>query len=72
MGKAISFFSTSIPLTDQGPTVSGLCVVPALPFLFDHPVEHAVDTIFEKAESMVFGTPESENVRNAGEIKKEL
>lgn len=56
----------------QGPTVSGLCVVPALPFLFDHPVEHVIDAVFERAESAVFGTRESENVRNAGEIKKEL
>jgi mitochondrial fission process protein 1 len=26
-----------------GPTVTGLAVVPALPYLFDHPVEKVID-----------------------------
>jgi fission process protein 1 len=30
-----------------GPTVAGLAVVPALPYLFDHPVEHVVDKAFD-------------------------
>jgi fission process protein 1 len=30
-----------------GPTVTGLAIVPVLPYLFDHPVERATDTIFE-------------------------
>ncbi|PPR02475.1 hypothetical protein CVT24_002024 [Panaeolus cyanescens] len=30
-----------------GPTITGLAVVPALPYLFDHPVEHATDRIFD-------------------------
>lgn len=34
----------------SGPTVAGLAAVPALPFLFDHPVEHAVDTAFNWVE----------------------
>lgn len=29
-----------------GPTISGLCVVPALPFMFDHPVEHACEFLW--------------------------
>lgn len=33
-----------------GPTLSGLAVVPFLPYLFDKPVEHAVDYVFEKIE----------------------
>lgn len=32
-----------------GPTVAGLAVVPAMPFVFDHPIEHAVDWAFEQA-----------------------
>lgn len=57
----------------QGPTISGLAVVPALPYLFDHPVEHAVDTVFEKVEALAFGKAESSTVRDAGtETKKEL
>ena len=30
------------------PTICGLAVVPALPFMFDHPVEHVVDTVYDK------------------------
>ncbi|KAJ7688448.1 mitochondrial 18 KDa protein-domain-containing protein [Mycena rosella] len=29
-----------------GPTVTGLAIVPVLPFLFDHPVEHVTDRVF--------------------------
>lgn len=29
-----------------GPTVTGLAIVPALPYMFDHPVEHATERIF--------------------------
>jgi len=38
-----------------GPTVSGLAVVPALPFMFDHPVERAVDFVWETVEENVLG-----------------
>lgn len=31
-----------------GPTIAGLSVVPALPFMFDHPVEHVMDWVFAK------------------------
>ncbi len=30
-----------------GPTLSGLAVVPALPYLYDHPVEVATDRAFD-------------------------
>lgn len=33
-----------------GPTVTGLSLVPGLPYLFDHPVERATDTVFEWVE----------------------
>ncbi|KIJ20093.1 hypothetical protein PAXINDRAFT_107811 [Paxillus involutus ATCC 200175] len=42
-----------------GPTLSGLAVVPALPYLFDEPVEKAVDGLWQWAE------------RRAGIIKEE-
>jgi fission process protein 1 len=29
-----------------GPTMTGLAVIPGLPFLFDHPVEHVTDRAF--------------------------
>lgn len=36
-----------------GPAAVGLGVVPALPYLFDHPVEHAVDRLWEKVDEIV-------------------
>nr|CAG4715673.1 unnamed protein product [Naegleria fowleri] len=30
------------------PTISGLAVVPLLPFMFDHPVEYLVDKLYDK------------------------
>jgi fission process protein 1 len=33
-----------------GPTVTGLAIVPALPYIFDHPVEVAADRAFEWVE----------------------
>ncbi|KAI0316982.1 mitochondrial 18 KDa protein-domain-containing protein [Amylostereum chailletii] len=34
-------------LRSWGPTVTGLAIVPALPYLFDHPVESVTDRAFE-------------------------
>lgn len=33
-----------------GPTVTGLAIVPVLPYLFDKPVEHVTDAVFEWIE----------------------
>lgn len=30
-----------------GPTMTGLAIVPVLPYLFDHPVEKATDRVFD-------------------------
>ncbi|KAJ6627545.1 mitochondrial 18 KDa protein-domain-containing protein [Mycena sp. CBHHK59/15] len=30
-----------------GPTATGLAIVPILPYLYDHPVEHVTDRVFE-------------------------
>ena len=37
-----------------GPTLAGLAIVPVLPYLFDKPVEHAVDRLSEWLESRIF------------------
>lgn len=37
-----------------GPTLAGLAVVPVLPYLFDKPVEHAIDRAWEWFESRMF------------------
>ena len=38
---------TSPRIRAWGPTLTGLAVVPILPFLFDKPVEIVTDTVFE-------------------------
>ncbi|KAK1229631.1 hypothetical protein PQX77_007299 [Marasmius sp. AFHP31] len=30
-----------------GPTMTGLAIVPALPYIFDHPVEHVTERVFD-------------------------
>lgn len=34
------------------PVALGLAIVPALPYLFDEPVEHGLDYVFEKGEEL--------------------
>lgn len=46
-----------------GPTVTGLAIVPILPFLFDHPVEKVTDTVFDWIEEKVV---ERDNSKAAG------
>lgn len=52
----------------MGPTVLGLAIIPALPILFDEPVEHVIDTAFDWAEGQYFkGTkPSSSDVKRLG------
>ena len=45
-----------------GPTVTGLSLVPGLPFVFDHPVERATDLVFEWVEKQLIE-------RNTAEFK---
>lgn len=43
-----AFAKTSNPrIRAWGPTLTGLAIVPVLPYLFDHPVEHVTDTVFD-------------------------
>lgn len=41
----------SIRMRSVGPTLSGLLVVPALPFIFDDPVEQGVGLLFRRIEA---------------------
>lgn len=47
--------SKNVKLRTYGPIGLGLAAVPALPFLFDHPVETAVEWIFHKGFETVGG-----------------
>ncbi|KAI0650110.1 mitochondrial 18 KDa protein-domain-containing protein [Trametes meyenii] len=44
-----------------GPTVTGLAIVPVLPYLFDKPVEHVTDIAFEWVEKQIARSESSEN-----------
>ncbi|KAH9077393.1 mitochondrial 18 KDa protein-domain-containing protein [Lactarius deliciosus] len=44
--------STNPRLRAWGPTVTGLAIVPALPYIFDRPVEAATDRAFEWVEHL--------------------
>lgn len=39
-------------LKTYGPVSIGLGIVPLLPYIFDEPVEHAVDYVFDKGEHL--------------------
>jgi mitochondrial fission process protein 1 len=52
-GKYVFSKSPNRMLRVWGPAAVGLSVVPALPYLFDHPVEHAVDTLWKKVDEIV-------------------
>ncbi|THV64264.1 hypothetical protein D6D02_06949 [Aureobasidium pullulans] len=53
-GKALKN-NSNVKLRTWGPIGLGLAAVPALPFMFDEPVEHAVEWVFHKAFSSVGG-----------------
>ena len=36
-----------------GPTVTGLAIIPVLPYLYDKPVEHVTDIAFEWIEKQI-------------------
>lgn len=52
-----------------GPTLTGLSIVPGLPYLFDHPVEVATDTVFEWIEKQI---ARQEDKVETEELKNEL
>lgn len=39
--------ATNPKVKTWGPTMTGLAIVPILPYLFDHPVEQATDRAFD-------------------------
>jgi len=52
-GKYVFSKSPNPMLRVWGPAALGLGVVPALPYLYDHPVERAVDLLWEKVDEVV-------------------
>jgi len=48
--------SSNVRLRGWGPTVLGLSAVPALPYMFDKPVEHGIDLVWSRLEEWI-GVP---------------
>jgi mitochondrial fission process protein 1 len=61
-GKYVFRHAGNKVLRVWGPAMVGLGIVPALPYLFDHPVEHAIDRVWEKVDEIV---PEKYDTRKA-------
>jgi mitochondrial fission process protein 1 len=61
-GKYIFSKSANRNMRIWGPAAVGLGVVPTLPYLFDHPVEHVVDLLWEKVDEIV---PEKYSTKHA-------
>lgn len=51
--------SANASLKRWGPTAVGISIVPALPFLFDHPVEVVTDKLFDHIEHALAKHPEA-------------
>lgn len=51
--SSIAFKNVKVkPVRTYGPVAVGLGIVPLLPYIFDEPVEHAVDWVFDKGEEL--------------------
>jgi len=61
-GRYIFSKSANRTMRVWGPAALGLSIVPALPYLYDHPVEHAIDRLWEKVDEIV---PEKYSTKNA-------
>ncbi|KAF9113237.1 hypothetical protein BGX27_001984 [Mortierella sp. AM989] len=69
--------AANVTLRKWGPTAIGLCIVPALPIMFDHPVETAVDRVFEMLEggggkSLPMNPKDKERVMDAAMNKEKV
>jgi fission process protein 1 len=52
-GQYVFSKSSNKTIRVWGPAAIGLGCVPFLPFLFDRPVEHAIDRLWEKVDEIV-------------------
>jgi fission process protein 1 len=53
---------TNISISRWGPTVTGLAVLPLLPFMYDELVEHVVDRAFEPLEKKLLSEKDAKRV----------
>jgi mitochondrial fission process protein 1 len=71
-GKYIFSKSGNKTMRVWGPAAVGLGVVPTLPYLFDHPVEHAVDLLWEKVDEIVPETFSTKHARTKSTTAKAM
>ena len=57
----------NVRLRTWGPTITGLAIVPILPYIFDHPVEHVTDRAFDWMKRKLI---ERKATTSAGEADK--
>ncbi|KAF8204886.1 mitochondrial 18 KDa protein-domain-containing protein [Pholiota molesta] len=55
-----------------GPTITGLAIVPILPYLFDHPVEHVTDRAFDWIRAKLIERNEAKKKANVDASEKKL
>lgn len=68
-GRALKS-SKNVRLRTYGPIGLGLAAVPALPFLFDHPVEQVVEWVFHKGFETIGGKEAVGNSPTTGREQK--
>ena len=61
-GKYVFRYSGNKFLRTWGPAIVGLGVVPALPYLFDEPVEKVIENVWERVDEIV---PEQYDTRKS-------
>ncbi|KAF8974658.1 mitochondrial 18 KDa protein-domain-containing protein [Flammula alnicola] len=63
---------TNPKIKTWGPTVTGLAIVPILPYLYDHPVERATDHVFDWIREKLIERNEAKHKSAPASDRKEL
>ncbi|KAG6866525.1 hypothetical protein C0991_003069 [Blastosporella zonata] len=58
----------NVRLKTWGPTATGLAIVPILPYLFDHPVEHVTDRAFDWIREKIMESNEKDTPKSKTEL----
>jgi len=73
-GKYIFSKATNRTLRVWGPAAMGLGCVPFLPYLYDHPVEHGIDLLWDRVDQIVpakYNTQLARAKEHEAHVKKE-
>lgn len=67
----VSFLLSNLDVADRNLEQLGLAAVPFLPFMFDKPIEEAVEWTFHKAFE-TFGGPDAVSHKTTGRVQEML